>query len=375
MSDPDDSVQPGGPLVADAGSPEADNGGARPMRTEDALDVPALATWLAQHVEGLSGEPVVLQFPGGASNLTYLVRYPNRDVIVRRPPLGRKASGAHDMHREFRVQQALRPVFPYVPEVFAFCADEMVLGGQFYVMTRVPGLILRSDVPAGVAFEPALAGGLAQAYVDRLVDLHGVDVQGAGLADLGRGPGYVQRQVSGWSRRYRDARTDDVPDGEDVMAWLAAEQPADVAACVIHNDWRLDNLVLDPADPATVRAALDWEMSTVGDPLMDLGSALAYWVQADDDAGMQAMRRQPTHLPGMPTRDEIVQRYVDRTGLAVRDWRFYEVFGLFRLAVIAQQIWYRYYHGETTNPAFAVFGPAVGYLIGRCRARIGAEAG
>jgi aminoglycoside phosphotransferase (APT) family kinase protein len=177
--------------------------------------------------------------------------------------------------------------------------------------------------------------------------------------------------VAGWSRRYRAARTDDVPDFEAVMGWLEERRPADVGACVIHNDWRFDNLVLDADDPMTVVAVLDWEMATVGDPLMELGSALAYWVQADDDPTYRAMRRQPTHLPGMLSRAEVVELYAQRTGRAVDDWTFYEVFGLFRLAVILQQIWWRYVHGETTNPAFASFGAAVSYLHDRAAGRLG----
>ncbi len=182
----------------------------------------------------------------------------------------------------------------------------------------------------------------------------------------------MQRQVEGWSGRYRAARTDDVPDAQDVMAWLAAHQPADVGTRLIHGDWRFDNLVLDPDDLSSVRAVLDWEMATVGDPLMDLGASLAYWVQGDDDPVFQAFRRQPSNLAGMPTRDEVVAHYLARTGLTLPDagWTFYEVFGLFRLAVIAQQIWYRYSAGQTRNPAFAQFGAAVTYLIIRARGLI-----
>jgi aminoglycoside phosphotransferase (APT) family kinase protein len=177
--------------------------------------------------------------------------------------------------------------------------------------------------------------------------------------------------VVGWSKRYRAARTDDVPDGEDVMAWLAASQPQDAGSCVIHGDWRFDNMVLDPKT-LQVRAVLDWEMATVGDPLMDLGASLAYWVQDDDEEHFRAFRRQPSHVAGMPTRDEIVAHYLQVSGMSLpAPWVFYEVYGLFRLAVIAQQIWYRYRAGQTTNPAFAVFGPAVTVLVERCRGIIG----
>ncbi len=202
--------------------------------------------------------------------------------------------------------------------------------------------------------------------IDKLVELHSIDP--SSLPSLGKGEGYVERQVTGWSKRFRDARTDDVPDFEAVMAWLAANRPArEVAIRVIHGDYRFDNVVLDPADPLRVIGVLDWEMATLGDPLMDLGNSLAYWVEAGDDEYFRATRRQPTNAPGMLTRDEVVAHYGERTGLPVADFGFYLVFGIFRLAVIVQQIWRRYRDGATRDPQFAQFGPLVGYLDRRCR--------
>ena len=340
--------------------------GARPVREEDSFDVAALHAWLAARTDGLGDSlPEVQQFSGGASNLTYLLRYPARDLVLRRPPAGHKAASAHDMRREHRVQAALAPHYPYVPEMVAFCDDPAVLGTDFYVMQRVPGTILRGRLPEGMSLSPEQARGLGLRAVDSLVELHRVDATAAGLGDLGKGRGYVGRQVSGWSDRYRRARTDDVPDFEAVMSWLAANAPDDVDTCLVHNDFRLDNLVLD--DDLHVVGVLDWEMATLGDPLMDLGGALAYWVQADDDDVFRISKRQPTDLPGMPTRAEVVDHYRARTGLAVEDWAFYEVFGLFRLAGIAQQIYYRFAHGQTTNPAFKDFWFFVAYLDERCR--------
>jgi len=337
------------------------------LRAEDAFDVGAVHAWLAGAVPGLDGPPEVRQFAGGASNLTYLLRYPDRDLVLRRPPAGHKAASAHDMAREYRVQQRLAPVYRYVPRMVALCQDPAVLGQDFYVMERVEGLVLRGRLPRGMELDAQQARELGLRAVDGLVELHQVDAQAAGLGDLGRGAGYVGRQVAGWSDRYRRARTGNVPDFEPVMRWLAAEQPGDVRTCLVHSDYRLDNLVL--GDPATLRVigVLDWEMATLGDPLMDLGGALAYWVQADDDDMMRLSKRQPTDLPGMPTRAEVVEHYRSRTGLPVDGWSFYEVFGLFRLAVIAQQIYYRYAQGQTTNPAFKDFWFFVTYLEERCR--------
>lgn len=341
----------------------------RDVRHEDAFDAGALHAWLSTQVDGLGGPPLVRQFGGGASNLTYLLRYDDRDLVLRRPPVGAKAASAHDMRREYRVQDSLRPHYPYVPRMVAFCDDALVLGSDFYVMERLRGTILRGKLPTGVSLSEEQAAALGRRAVDSLVALHQVDAAAAGLDDLGRGVGYVGRQVAGWSERYRQARTDDVPDFASVIAWLDRHQPQDVRNCLIHNDFRLDNLVLD-ADLQVI-GVLDWEMATLGDPLLDLGGALAYWVQADDDEMMLLSKRQPTDLPGMPTRAEVVERYTAATGLAVGSWTFYEVFGLFRLAGIVQQIYLRYVRGQTTNPAFQHYGHFVTYLESRCSSLIG----
>ncbi len=353
--------------------------GAGPVREEDAFDVPAAMAWLRRHADLPAGDPEVRQFAGGASNLTYLLRFPGEDLILRRPPTGAKAKSAHDMRREFTIQSRLAPVFSYVAPMVAFCGDESVIGSQFYVMKRLEGVILRRDLPAGVELSADEARRLCRDVLDVLVELHSVDPSRAGLDDLGRGRGYVGRQVAGWSDRFRRARTENVGDFEMVMGWLDEHQPADVGTCVIHNDFRFDNLVLAPAhsdgDPMRVAGVLDWEMATLGDPLMDLGGALAYWIQADDEPEYLAVRRQPTHLPGMLTRAEVVDYYTAGMGLQVSPerWRFYEVFGLFRLAVIAQQIYYRYHLGQTTNEEYARFLPVVRYLDSRC-ARLVEEA-
>ncbi len=348
--------------------------GTTPVREEDSFDVESFHRWVLVNAPsiavGSDGPPPIDQFPGGASNLTYLVHYPAADVVLRRPPSGHKAASAHDMGREVTVQTRLRPLYPLVPQIYGFCQDDSVIGGDFYVMERIPGVILRRDLPAGMTLGPDEARVLAETIIDAQADLHSIDPAAADLESLGRGPGYVSRQVSGWSKRYRAARTDDVPDGEDVMRWLDENQLPDIAARLIHGDWRFDNLVLNLDREPRVAGVLDWEMATVGDPLMDLGSSLAYWITSDDDPAFQALSRQPSHVPGMPTREEYVERYLARTDLPMDDFRFYEVFGLFRLAVILQQIWYRFRLGETTNPAFAQFGAGTRVLIERARERI-----
>jgi aminoglycoside phosphotransferase (APT) family kinase protein len=245
-----------------------------------------------------------------------------------------------------------------------FCDDESVLGADFYVMERIDGVIPRSEWPADTPLSPEQARQLCLNVVEVYAELHSVDPDAAGLTELGKGIGYVRRQVEGWSTRYRNARTPDNPDLEQVMAWLDANQPDDIATCVIHNDFKIDNMVFSHDDPTKCVGVLDWEMATLGDPLMDLGGAIAFWVQADDSDELKMMRRVPTHLPGMLTRNEFVRAYLDRMGfdLTPEQWRFYEVFGLFRNAVIAQQIYYRYFHGQTSNELYALFGPGVQIL-------------
>jgi aminoglycoside phosphotransferase (APT) family kinase protein len=335
-----------------------------PVREEDRFDVATMHQWLAPFINQ-DALPEVQQFRSGASNLTYLLRYPGRDLVLRKPPVGTKAASAHDMKREFLIQSRLQPVYPLVPSMVAMCDDQSVMGSDFYVMERVVGDIFRRDVPEGVT--PADVSVMADSLINGLVQLHAVDA--SILDELNKGPGYVQRQVEGWSKRYRNALTDDVPNGEKVMAWLEANRPADVASCVIHGDWRIDNVVFN-LEQARIVGVLDWELATVGDPLMDLGSSLAYWVDRHDEPAFAALRRQPSHLPGMPTREEFVQRYLQLSGRSCADFTFYEVFGLFRLAVIIQQIWARYRAGQTTNPAFAGFGDACNTLINRAESLI-----
>ena len=335
-----------------------------PVREEDAFDVAKVNNWLAQYLQ-LNQLPEVFQFRSGASNLTYLLKYPDRELVLRRPPVGTKAVSAHDMKREFLIQSRLKPVYDLVPEVIALCDDHSILGSDFYVMERIHGEIFRRDVPESLSFEDISI--MATSLVSGLAQLHSVDA--TVLSELNKGSGYVTRQVEGWSKRYRNALTDDVPDGEVLMRWLVENQPDDVASCIIHGDWRIDNMVFD-LEQKRLAGVLDWELATVGDPLMDLGSALAYWVNQDDEPMFASLRRQPSNLAGMPTRSEFIAQYLGMTNYKCDDFTFYEVFGLFRLSVIIQQIWARYKAGQTTNPAFQGFGMAVNTLINRAQGLI-----
>ena len=335
-----------------------------PVRDEDSFDIAKVHHWLNKFIDETS-LPEVFQFRSGASNLTYLLKYPNRELVLRRPPVGTKAVSAHDMKREFLIQSRLKPVYDLVPHVIALCEDHSILGSDFYVMDRIHGEIFRRDVPETLSREDISI--MATSLVSGLAQLHSVDA--SVLDELNKGSGYVTRQVEGWSKRYRNALTDDVPDGEDVMNWLLAHKPDDVDSCIIHGDWRIDNMVFDLGQKKLV-GVLDWELATVGDPLMDLGSALAYWVDKDDEPMFSSLRRQPSHLDGMPTRKEFIAKYLELSGRKYDDFTFYEVFGLFRLSVIIQQIWARYKAGQTTNPAFKGFGMGVNILINRAQGLI-----
>ena len=344
------------------------------VRDEDRLDAGNIDAFLKQHVSGLQGPPAIRQFPGGASNLTYLISYGERELVLRKPPVGVKAKSAHDMLREARVMAALKPHYPFVPDILASCGDHAVLGSDFYVMERLLGIILRRDLPADLGLDEAGVRQLCFDFIDRLVELHQIDPSQPDVAAIGKGDGYIARQVTGWSGRWRQALTQDTDPGEEIMDWLAEKQPAgETAICVIHNDYRFDNVVLDPAHPLDIIGVLDWEMTTLGDPMMDLGGSMAYWIQADDEPMFHALRRQPSHVPGMLTRREVVAYYGERSGWSVASFDFYEVFGLFRLMVILQQIYRRFVLAQTTNPRFADFGNAAAYLGGRCRNLIGAS--
>jgi aminoglycoside phosphotransferase (APT) family kinase protein len=335
-----------------------------PVRAEDSFDIAKVHNWLSKYISE-SELPKVEQFRSGASNLTYLLTYPNSELVLRRPPVGTKAVSAHDMKREFLIQSRLKPVYNLVPNVIALCEDHSILGSDFYLMERIKGEIFRRDVPASLTKEDISI--MATSLVSGLAQLHSVN--STVLDELNKGSGYVTRQVEGWSKRYRNALTDDVPDGEVVMNWLDKNKPEDVGSCIIHGDWRIDNMVFDLGQKKLV-GVLDWELATVGDPLMDLGSALAYWVDRDDDPEFASLRRQPSHLEGMPTRKEFIDKYLELSGRACDNFTFYEVFGLFRLSVIIQQIWARYRAGQTSNPAFKGFGVGVNILINRAQGLI-----
>lgn len=339
----------------------------RDVRSGEELDLHALQDYLGAHLP-LSGALTVKQFPSGYSNLTYLLTCGRDQWVLRRPPLGTKAKTAHDMGREFRVLSALHKVFRYAPEPVLLCADTELLGASWYLMRYVPGLIIRRDYPAGMALTPAQVRTQFERWLDVLCELHHVDYADIGLSELGRPAGYVGRQVEGWCKRYTAAITpDDTPSFEATMRWLQDHMPTESARIgIIHNDYKLDNVVWSAHDPLHLIAVLDWEMATLGDPLMDLGCTLGYWVEATDPAEFQQFTSMPTTAPGAPTRRELIERFARNLDLGIDNFDFYLCFGLFRLAGIGQQIYYRYFHGQTRDPRFALLRNKVHSLHRMC---------
>ncbi len=331
-----------------------------PVRAGEELPHNLLRDYLAAHLPELDGPLTVEQFPAGFSNLTYLLRIGNRELVLRRPPIGAKIKTAHDMSREYRILSHLYPVYKKVPRPLLFCDDEAILGAPFYVMERVQGVILRAQPPRGIDLTPALMRSLSETFIENLASIHEIDYEAAGLGDLGSPQGYVKRQVEGWTKRYFNARTDDVPAIERLAEWLQQNLPADSAkAALIHNDYKYDNLVLAPENLGRVVAVLDWEMATIGDSLMDFGTSLGYWVEATDPEEWQRYGFGLTSLPGSLTRSELLEHYERRTGRRVDEPVFYFAYGLLKIAVIVQQIYFRYQKGLTRDPRFAQLGALV----------------
>ena len=337
------------------------------VRAGEELDIDAVDRVLKAELGYVSGSPTVSQYASGASNLTYAFDYPGCRLVLRRPPFGTKPKSGHDMHREYRIMTALKPVFPFVPDTLLYSDDVSIIGAEFYVMDRVEGALIHAEIPAEWEWSTTHVRQLCENFWDKLIALHSVDYKAIGLEDFGRPDGYVSRQIGGWNARYEKALTDDADPFEDVRGWLADNQTDANGAAVLHGDYRIDNCILDTKDPTEIVCILDWEICAIGEPLMDLGAALAYWVEVDDDPVFQKFSMQPSMADGMMTRQEILTFYGERTGADVSDMRFYYVYGLFRLAGIFQQIYYRSYHGQTDNPRFKQFGGIAKMLGNRAR--------
>lgn len=336
----------------------------RPVRAEEQLAHEALGVYL-DRCGFLQGRPLEIeQFPGGHSNLTYLIRAGGDEYVLRRPPLGPVPPRAHDMLREARFLSAIHPHFPPAPKPLLICDDPSILGAPFYLMERRKGIVIRQDEPSEITASPQQRRRIGEAMIDTVIRLHAIPTEPSGIAALGRPDGFLRRQVEGWSERWSRARTTDLAEMERLSLWLNKRLPASQPGTLLHNDWKLDNVMLDQDPPHRIVAVLDWEMAALGDPLVDLGILLCYWPEAGDNEDRRAFLSPVTTLPGWPSRAELVNRYARETGRDVSGMPYYEVFALFKLAVVLQQIYFRFHVGQTTDQRFATLDRRVSGLAG-----------
>ncbi len=342
-----------------------------PIRPGEDLNWNALESYLREHLPArLDGEEIdpqakfeIEQFPGGHSNLTYCVSFGGREFVMRRPPFGPVAPTAHDMPREYRLLAAINPHFSLAPKPYLLCEDSSVIGAPFYLMERRRGIVVRQTIPDEIGDDLNLRSKISESLVDTLVEMHAVEIQTTGLINIGKPAGFVKRQVEGWAGRWERSKTTELSEMTETARWLIERLPPDPEKpTLVHNDYKLDNLMLDRNDPTHIAAILDWEMCTVGDPLIDLGLLLCYWPQADDPEVFAGSLRSVTMLPGWMRRAEIIERYAARSGRDLSNIAYYHTFAVFKLAVVIQQIFYRYHVGQTKDARFADFDKRVNAL-------------
>ena len=350
-----------------------------PIRQGEELDWRALDAYLRERLPGQLADGAldpaapleVEQFPGGHSNLTYCVRFGGLEFVMRRPPFGPVAPTAHDMPREYRLLAAIHPHFGLAPKPYLLCEDAGVIGAPFYLMERRRGIVVRQTVPPEIGEDLGLRRRISESVVDTLAAMHAVDIHSTGLAGIGKPVGFVRRQIEGWAGRWERSKTTDLAEMNETARWLLDHMPPEPAVhTLVHNDYKLDNLMLDAQDPSRIVAILDWEMCTVGDPLVDVGLLLCYWPQADDPEVFAGSLRAVTQLPGWMTRAELVERYASQSGRDLSEIRYYHTFAVFKLAVVIQQIYYRYHVGQTNDARFADFDKRVEALARMARSMI-----
>ena len=333
-----------------------------PIRSGEEFDQAKVEAYLRERIPDLQGSMTALQFPHGHANLTYLLRFGERELVLRRPPFGPVAPKSHDMTREYKVLSRLADHLPTAPRAYLLCTDPSIIGATFIVMERRRGLVVRGSVPPEVDRHPDGRRRISSALVDAMAAFHDVDYERIGLADLGRPEGFAERQVQGWKGRWERAKERDDPKFDALYDWLVENLPAHGRASLVHNDLKFDNAMIDPDDPDHIVAILDWDMTTLGDPLIDLGTLLGYWVEAGDPPERGATVA-VTAQPGFPTRREISERYAERRGIDVSEITWYEVFAVWKTAVVLQQIYIRFARGQTDDARFAGLGSRVGVLV------------
>lgn len=343
------------------------------IREGEGFDQQRLAAYLRGRLPGSERPLEIVQFAGGHANLTYLLRYGEAagtvEYVLRRPPLGPVAPSSHDMSREYRVLSVLYADYPLAPRAFCFCDDPAIIGAPFFVMERRRGIVVRRAIPPqwGGGGDAAVNRKISEVLIDTLADLHDVDARAVGLADLGKPEGFMRRQVDGWTARYERAKTKDVPLVGEMAQWLRDHLPPSPPPTLLHNDWRLDNMMLDAHDPGCCVAVFDWDMCTVGDPFADVGTLLSAWIEEREGGPGQGQVGMPSNTPGFLTRRAAVERYGRRRGVDVGNIAYYYVFGIFKIAVVLQQIYYRYHVGQTKDQRFALFEQGAEMLFWRAK--------
>ncbi|MCH7960623.1 MAG: phosphotransferase family protein [Candidatus Hydrogenedentes bacterium] len=324
------------------------------IRKGEELDLATLEPYLRAELGLPDGDFALEQFPGGHSNLTYMARIGDREIVLRRPPYGSQVKGAHDMGREYTILSCIHDAYAPAPEPLFYCEDESVLGAKFYGMERINGVIFRTEKPEGLELNEELVRGLCTSVVHNLADLHAIDWKAAGLEQLKKpGTNFVERQVLGWARRWESSKTEEMEDVDTVFNWCKERIPVDTDATLIHNDYKFDNMILDSNDITRIVGVLDWEMSTIGDPVFDLGVTLGYWIDPGEPEGISTSRCFVQREPGAITRQEYAEIYAAKTGRDISNLHYYYAFAIIKLAVVIQQIYYRYATGKTTDERFA----------------------
>jgi aminoglycoside phosphotransferase (APT) family kinase protein len=344
-----------------------------PIRVQDPseIDLKKLIPYLQERIEGLDEKAELFKFPSGHSNLTYMIKCGDLELVLKRPPPGNKAKSAHDMGREYHVLSKLYGKFEYSPQPFIYCEDETLVGFKFCVVERINGVIIRGQYPADSDITIDTIRGQFSGLINALAKLHSLDVDAVGLGDFGRPIGYRSRQLSGWVKRLHGAQTDKMPNFLPTVEWLERSMPDESElSAIVHNDFKLDNLVWQKDDITKLLSVLDWEMSTVGDPLLDLACTISFWVQENDPAEFRHMRAMPSAHAGMFTRSQALELYSRQTGRKIVRPDFYLCFGYFRRAVIEQQKYYRYRTGQTQDARFADLDVSVRVLLGMCESVI-----
>ncbi len=332
------------------------------IRADERLDEARLANYLRDKLQGADQPLNVRQFGGGAANLTYLLDFGAQQYVLRRPPLGLIAPSAHDMAREYRVLSVLHQAFPYAPRAHLFCEDNTLIGAPFFIMERRKGLVVHRSLPPEYAAFADAPQRMSFALVDALADFHKVDYEALGLGTLGKPDGFVERQIDGWYGRWNKAKVNDLADMDTVYGWLKTHLPPATAPTLVHNDYKLDNVMLAYNDPGQLVAIFDWDMCTLGDPLADLGALFTYWTEPSDAPYLQMTATMPVGDSRFPTRAALVERYAQRSGRDVSHIRFYHTLGIYRLVVICAQIYIRYKRGQTQDQRFESFGMMIPLL-------------